>query len=150
MPYKDPEKAKESAKRSRLKNREKRNKWHRDYYMDNIEKERERSREKSQKRHSDAPALAKDSRLKWAYGISLEQYNQMLISQDNVCIICLKSETVINSRTGKVNSLAVDHDHKTGKVRGLLCGACNTAIGLVKEDKLILNNMVKYLIDHDS
>ena len=58
------------------------------------------------------------------YGISLEEYESLLLSQEGKCIVCHK---VCSSG----RSLAVDHCHTTGKVRGLLCRRCNTAIGLL-------------------
>jgi ribosomal protein L34E len=63
--------------------------------------------------------------LKSRYGISVEQYNKMLESQDNKCAICGDE-----CPTGR--SLAVDHDHDTGRVRGLLCSRCNIGIGQLK------------------
>lgn len=71
------------------------------------------------------------------YGINEIQYSEMLTSQNNVCAICKKKETK--------RDLHVDHDHVTGKVRGLLCGKCNAALGMVNDDKEILMRMYKYL-----
>jgi hypothetical protein len=55
------------------------------------------------------------------YGITLEQYNQLLASQGFCCAICLKP----SDKEGRGYSLAVDHDHHTGELRGLLCSHCN-------------------------
>jgi hypothetical protein len=72
------------------------------------------------------------------YGITVGQYNSMLASQGGVCAIC-----------GGVNSngrrLHVDHNHATGKIRGLLCHGCNASIGLLKEDPVRASKMVEYL-----
>lgn len=73
------------------------------------------------------------------YGISLQVYNEMVIKQNNVCAICNNFE-----RVKKV--LSVDHCHKTGKVRGLLCSDCNNGLGQFKDDCTILNNAIKYLM----
>ena len=63
---------------------------------------------------------------------------EQLLSYGNKCKLCgLQPETVMD--------LHVDHDHKTGKVRGLLCNNCNTGIGLLKESPDILRNAIKYL-----
>ena len=70
------------------------------------------------------------------YGISEEQYNNMILSQNNICAICNKPSS---------KTLHIDHDHETGKVRGLLCSSCNTAIGLFKEDIDSLSAAIKYL-----
>jgi hypothetical protein len=75
------------------------------------------------------------------YGITLDKYNEMLAAQNYVCAICEK--------TNKDNrSLHVDHDHKTGSVRSLLCSKCNTSIGLMDEDKTLLSKAIKYLESH--
>jgi hypothetical protein len=67
----------------------------------------------------------------------------MLAKQNGVCVVCRQPETkVIN---GKVLKLAVDHDHETGKVRGLLCMACNIAIGYLQNDPLRARSVAEYL-----
>lgn len=80
-----------------------------------------------------------DNRFKRVYGISLEDYKRMLILQEDRCLICKTHKSNLSK------ALAVDHDHITGKVRGLLCGHCNIAIGLLKEDISILKNCIMYL-----
>jgi hypothetical protein len=79
----------------------------------------------------------KTSRVK-KYGITGEDYQQMLVEQGFVCKTCGKPE-----KTGK--ALAVDHDHKTGKVRGLLCGNCNQALGLLNDDLGVVKKLLVYL-----
>jgi hypothetical protein len=64
----------------------------------------------------------------------------MLVSQDNKCAIC---GTAFEDSFGK--NVHVDHDHKTGKVRGLLCQGCNHLLGRAKDDPQILLNAVDYL-----
>lgn len=61
------------------------------------------------------------------YGITLEQYGHMFLDQGGVCCICQDRRT---KRDEDTKALAVDHDHETGRVRGLLCFSCNTALGL--------------------
>lgn len=79
------------------------------------------------------------------YGITKEIYDQMFESQNGLCAICRKPERLFDKRAGRVKLLAVDHSHKTGKVRGLLCQACNTAIGLLTESKEIATALIEYL-----
>jgi hypothetical protein len=67
-------------------------------------------------------ARARDAHLRCAYGISTDVYDQMCSDQNNACAICGRP-----CRTGK--RLAVDHDHETEKVRGLLCISCNVHLG---------------------
>lgn len=79
-----------------------------------------------------------DNHYKRMYGISLEDYNKMLKNQNEVCAIC--SKVCITGR-----ALAVDHCHKTGKIRGLLCAHCNTALGRFNDDPVMLEKAIKYL-----
>lgn len=77
--------------------------------------------------------------LKHYYGITVEEYNSLMKKQKNVCAICgLKPEKY----------LAVDHCHKSGKVRGLLCRKCNSAIGLLDDSSIRLRAATLYLRKH--
>lgn len=87
----------------------------------------------------------KISALKRQYGLSIEQFEAMLAAQGSVCKICGKPETLVNRRSGKVQSLAVDHDKHTKKVRGLLCSQCNQGIGYLYHDVKIFESAVIYL-----
>lgn len=83
------------------------------------------------------PVKDKNYKLQKTYGITLEEYNKILDSQNGVCYLCKKHEKKLHKKTGKPVYLSVDHDHsccpgqKTcGKcTRGLLCNNCNTLIG---------------------
>jgi hypothetical protein len=83
--------------------------------------------------------IQKDYRLQYYHKISLEQYESMLAEQGGVCGSC-GTDT-----SGWKHSWAVDHDHATGKVRGLLCHSCNVAIGHAKDDVTTLQRMINYL-----
>ena len=88
------------------------------------------------KRQKENPNNARTQRkavLKKKYNLTPGEYNQMALNQNGRCAIC---EQPIK--------LHVDHDHETGKVRGLLCQRCNTGSGLFKHDVKILRNAVKY------
>lgn len=74
------------------------------------------------------------------YGISAEDYYKLLEKQEQKCAIC---GAEIGDSNG--NRLYVDHDHKTGKVRGLLCANCNFGIGSLKDDVEILKKAILYL-----
>lgn len=86
--------------------------------------------------------------LKSRFGITAEQYVEMLTAQHGVCAICAMPETIIER--GVVRQLAVDHDHLTGKVRGLLCGRCNMGIGRFGDDPNLLARAITYLHRHTS
>lgn len=85
--------------------------------------------------------------LKKKYNLSVAEYNQMVKQQNGLCKVCKKPETALDKRTNKIKNLAVDHCHKTGKVRGLLCSGCNGGLGLFKDNKDALLAAVEYLKD---
>lgn len=113
------------AKRNPAKKASNQKKWAAKWYANNkgISKERTRA-----------------STLKRLYGITVATYEAMFKSQNGVCVIC--EQPPINER------LCVDHDHATGKVRGLLCKSCNVAIGRFNDDRQKLNNAIAYLEKH--
>jgi Autographiviridae endonuclease VII len=89
------------------------------------------------------PRSRKNGELKRAFGITIEQYDEMFKAQKGLCKLCRKPEP--GTRNGKRKMLAVDHDHVTGKVRGLLCSKCNTALGLFNESPELLEAAITYL-----
>lgn len=82
------------------------------------------------------------------FDITLEQYDRMLDGQKGVCAICGRPERAV-TKHGFVKHLAVDHDHRTGKVRGLLCIRCNLKVGIL-EDREWRPLARKYLYDNGS
>jgi len=91
------------------------------------------------------PTKEKFYSLRWNYKMTLEEYNLLLEKQDNKCAICKQPETSIHNKTKQVKQLAVDHDHNTGKIRGLLCERCNTTLGKMEENMEYLESMISYL-----
>jgi len=79
------------------------------------------------------------------FNISEDQYFYLLKKQKMVCAICKQKETVKDYRTGVSVDLAVDHCHKTQKIRGLLCGSCNLMLGNSKDNIETLKTAIKYL-----
>lgn len=94
-------------------------------------------------RYEDMRPNLRKGNLARAYGISLEEYDELLKSQSGVCAICGEPEWV--TQYGKLRMLCVDHDHLSGKVRGLLCSNCNRAIGLLNDDVDTLKKAIHYL-----
>lgn len=131
----NPEKVKEHAKKSRERNkdkiRERQKAW--------IEKNKDRYLAKSKAWYAENKDKVRDNLLKREFGISLEQYEEMFKAQKGKCAICDKEET---ARTKK---LAVDHCHKTGKIRKLLCRACNVGIGNLQDSPELLLKAIEYL-----
>ncbi len=79
--------------------------------------------------------IQKHNDLNAKYGISIDEYNAMATKQNNRCAICLKEPKV----------LYVDHCHKTGVIRGLLCNKCNLGLGRFDDDAELVQRAFKYL-----
>jgi hypothetical protein len=130
------EKQKEYFKQYYLKNRDKKLKYAKEYklknpglfkkYIDNIG-------------YENFAKIQRKSFLKRTYNLTLEQYEQKLKEQNYCCAICNRHQSKFKRK------LAVDHDHKTGKIRDLLCAGCNVDISVV-EDRLEI--LLKYLNKH--
>lgn len=84
----------------------------------------------------------RDIRLRESYGIGIDDYEKMLEQQSGMCAIC--------SRPPGKKGLVVDHDHVTGRVRKLLCGLCNTALGLLRDDPALLETAAAYIRHYSS
>ena len=82
------------------------------------------------------PERYRDIQLRRSYGITLVQYQEMVTQQDGVCAICQRPDK---------RALSVDHCHKTGEVRGLLCGACNRALGMLEDKIESVDRLALYL-----
>lgn len=82
--------------------------------------------------------VARNGNLKSQFGIDLETYEAMFEAQGGQCLVCGGA-----SKSGR--RLAVDHDHKTGRVRGLLCSECNTALGQAGDSPERLRALADYL-----
>mgnify|MGYP006784045891 CR=1 FL=1 len=78
--------------------------------------------------------------LKASHGIKQDDYEAMASKQGHACAICRSKEP-----GGPGDRFHVDHNHATGKIRGLLCAKCNTAIGLLKEDAIVIQRALNYL-----
>ena len=76
---------------------------------------------------------------KYLYGISMQEYNALFATQNGLCAGCYRHQSQFTKRFG------VDHDHKTGRVRGLLCRDCNFILGLAKDSAQTLERLAKML-----
>ena len=126
------EEKKQDRKEQYLKNYKKERDNGKKYYQKNKEKILKRQKENNKK----YPHKRKNSLLKYGYGITLDDYNKMFEQQKGKCAICKRHQ---NNLT---RTLCVDHDHKTNKVRALLCVTCNTDVSVVENR---LEEMLKYL-----
>lgn len=90
------------------------------------------------------PETGRRQRLKRYYGITLEDFGRIQREQNDRCAIC---ETHIDEAKVHNNTFCVDHNHKTGEVRGLLCNFCNTALGKMQDNPKLLRAAADYLED---
>jgi len=132
---KNPEIVKAIQDRTRAKHAEKHRRRASKWYRDNHEYAKKQMAE----RRKNKPEVIKNEKLRLSFGITLDDYNNMMMIQNSCCAICS-----IDSMNFK-RKLAVDHCHKTGRVRGLLCGKCNSAIGLMNDSTENLQNAISYL-----
>ena len=147
--FKNKEKIKERKAQYYFKNKEKIKERKAQYYLNNKNELKEKQKQhylshKNEKckyylNHKDKiKKYQKLYRLKIKYKLTIEQYNELLIKYNNQCAIChkkFKNDTDIH----------IDHNHITGKVRGLLCNKHNLLLGMADDNITILNNSIKYL-----
>lgn len=104
---------------------------------------REYMREWRKKSRDANPDYFFDFDLRKRYNVTLDWYREQLAKQNNVCAICKRPESAVIR--GKVIAMPVDHCHKTGRARGLLCTKCNRGLGLFNDDRDVLQAAIKYL-----
>ena len=111
-----------------------------EYYWNNREQNLKYAKNWRKNNPEIAKLCMKKSQLKINYNLSWDKYTTMLASQANRCKICgiIFDESMDNKPH-------VDHNHKTGKIRGLLCRACNLAAGFLKDDSQLATKMSEYL-----
>lgn len=111
----------------------------REYYQKNKEKVSAYSKGRRQYGYQKC-VYDKEKRIKMKYKLTIQDIENMLAGQNNKCFICHKEFTN--------NNYKIDHCHKSGLVRGLLCHLCNSAIGFLKDDKDNLKRAIEYLEKH--
>jgi len=110
------------------------------------EEHKEKAKEFAKKGRLRTPEGQREYDLLRHFGISLEDYQNLLETQGYVCAICGKPETIIDNRTKLIRRLAVDHCHTTKQVRGLLCMGCNQGLGNFRDNPDYLAKAISYLI----
>ena len=96
-----------------------------------------------------AVEATKASDIKKRFGLTYDEYDRMMKAQDSRCGICGNKETALNPKTGQPRALAIDHCHKTGAIRGLLCTNCNRGIGNFREQPALFFAAIAYLQRHE-
>jgi hypothetical protein len=123
------ERVNKQVAQDKINNPEKYEKWRKDYYERNA-------------KDINTRAIAR------YHGLDVPTYEDMFEAQDNQCAICGKEET--RKLKGTVMRLCVDHDHKTGKIRSLLCHDCNSGLGKFYDSADLLTKAAIYLMDHEA
>ena len=128
----------------RARNKEKNAKYQKEYNKEYRKKNLEKLNINNKKwreanKEQDAVVMLK-ARLKRKYNLSIEDYEALIETQNNSCKVC--GTHAKNNIKGK---LYIDHCHTTNKVRGLLCMKCNSALGLLNDDKTLIQNLLDYL-----
>lgn len=138
----------EKSKQYRAKNKERIKKKQQKYYQLNKEKLSKINLNWQQENKERYNKCHRNALLKRKYNISRKEYDNKLLKQNGVCAICHLKE-IKKKSNGEIKELSVDHDHKTEKVRGLLCSSCNVAIGNFKDNIMFLQNAINYLKNFD-
>lgn len=137
-----------TSKRWKKENREHYLEWQRQDREKDPEKYRKWSRELKSKNRK----KIRKQEICRIHGLKLDQYEQMIIDQENKCYICGKEEQT-RGRGGDIMPLCVDHCHKSEaegnyKVRKLLCRMCNQGIGFFKDDIDLMKKIISYIEEH--
>ena len=96
------------------------------------------------KKNPERPDRQRRNKLKYRYNTTPEELETLAVKQKYRCAVCGDKKSKISTKSG----LVVDHDHKTGKIRGLLCDSCNILLGKAKDDTHILYLAAGYLLTH--
>ena len=126
-------------------NLEKRREMYKRYEKKRGKRNSLKEREYQKKYRDNNKDKRKNVMLKIRFNLTLEEYNSMLEQQGGVCKLCGKEETARKNNSEEKRMLAVDHDHDTGKVRGLLCAKCNVQLGHYEKTKLRAAEFERYL-----
>lgn len=120
-----------------------REKFYKEHY-DSVAKTQKKARANFIKKYPEREAeIQAKSRTKKLYNLTLEEVERMYLDQSGLCKIC--NVPVQRRGNGNLKSANIDHNHLTGKVRGLLCYKCNHGIGNFKDDINLLQSAIKYL-----
>ncbi len=157
MPYKSKEKRRENDKKKRTRPECKKmmKKAQHKWYLKNKDAVRKQTKQWVSKNKSKYNKYRREwerenrersgwkREIKISFNITVEQYYEMFSNQDGCCAICGKGQKELNRR------LAIDHCHKTGKIRGLLCFDCNTSLGKWNDDIDMVKKALEYLKYHE-
>ena len=112
----------------------------REYAQNHWKENKQRLRDWCVSNPTQVKTSAKKRKLKMKYGLTPERVQEMVVEQGGKCAACGSTEP-----GGRHNVWLIDHNHMTGKVRGLLCNGCNVALGMLKEDETRIFALIEYL-----
>lgn len=118
--------------------------YHKTWYLKNKKSVIKKNKKYREENKEKIKVLNQKQHLQNTYLLTLEQYDKILESQNGVCAICKNKEISLDS-IGNIRKLAVDHNHTTGKIRGLLCNKCNRMIGFSNDNIQVLEQAIEYL-----
>ncbi len=128
----------------RERNPDKEHKYAKESYQRNREKELARKKRDYAENRFNLQEKKKDYNLRRDFGIGLDEFKKMLADQNYKCKICGKELKIIDGEKNK-DIAVVDHDHVTGKIRGILCHGCNLILGNAGDNPQLLLNAAEYL-----
>jgi len=126
-----------------IRNKESRKEKAKKYRDDNKDMLREKHRNDYYANKSRYNDQSRRQRLRDRFGLTIEEYNTLLDSQNGLCKICGEKKLAKNQ-----TRMGVDHCHDTGTIRGILCNNCNTALGYFNDSVDLLSNAIKYILTH--
>jgi hypothetical protein len=136
--------ARDRANKHYQNNKSEHGKYTHEYY----EKHKERIKRYAREYYQRNRKRQRHVKVAYKFGLSADQYEAMIEKQGNVCAICHEPEHRVDGKSKRLRELAVDHNHQTGKVRGLLCNACNAALGGFGDNVERLFSAAEYLREH--
>jgi ferric-dicitrate binding protein FerR (iron transport regulator) len=119
--------------------------YHRAYYPKWRKRNQEKVRAWNRAWNAAHPNELSAMHLKRRYGISGEDRQQMFDAQEGKCAVCGRSISLVVHGRNHPDMGHVDHDHRTGMVRGLVCRSCNTALAMVRDDPRVARAVACYL-----
>ena len=142
MPYADKDKQREYWKNYQRGSARKA--YKKEWNEKNKERLAEQQRERVKANPEKYRQYFRNHRIKKVYSLSQQEYAEKVLQQDGKCAVCGSEPTM---KWHGDWTLCIDHCHKTGKVRGLLCNACNRAIGLLGDDSERVGSAHRYLVE---
>lgn len=113
--------------------------YNRNYYLENKEKIKASSKKWRTDNKEKVKLLDREARLRNRYGMNSEDYDALYDKQKGYCAICTTHQSLLK------RALCVDHCHKTGKIRGLLCDDCNKGLGFFDDNPELIRKAIDYV-----